>query len=147
MGIALKNHFNNQNFEVWRFGSSKTPDLADYCFDLVVTGKKTATSSLYRAYEKREDISKVGEKSIVTNFKGNRKCLIELIEVKIRKYSDIDEQYAALEGEGDLTLTYWKKTHREFFKASDFGKTIINNLENELLVCEIFKVLKFWEEK
>ena len=53
------------------------------------------------------------------------------------KFNEMTEKYASLEGEGDLSLDYWKKVHSDFFKS--FYPAFS---EEDKIIFEIFKVIK-----
>lgn len=109
----------------------------DTLFDLVKSGRKTATCSLYHS---DLDLPKIGELSIIENSNGE-KIMIKLINVSICRFYDIDYMWAAKEGEGDLSLEYWRHIHREFFAK----QCIVHGQEfNEdiKLVCEEFCITK-----
>ncbi len=119
----------------WSFGDS--PEMADRLGALVVAGKKTATTGLLRLYEQdREPIPKAGVRSFIKNGKGEPLCVIELISVEVKPFQDVDADFAAKEGEGDLSLAYWQEAHRRFFTVHcpRFNR-------NMLVVCETFRVL------
>ncbi len=114
---------------------------ADYLADLVKSGIKTATSSLYMFYEEEcEELPKVGEISIITDYEGCAKAIIENISVDIVKFSDVTADFAYREGEGDRSLEYWQRVHREFFTA-ELCELGIDFNENMLVVLERFKVI------
>lgn len=51
------------------------------------------------------------------------------------KFKEMTEDLAKLEGEGDLSLEYWKNTHYNFFKSYN------SKFNNEILIVfEIFEV-------
>ncbi|MBT8285058.1 MAG: ASCH domain-containing protein, partial [Flavobacteriaceae bacterium] len=56
----------------------------------------------------------------------------------------IRESYAKLEGEGDKSLAYWKKTHWDYYtrELEPFGRV---PRESMIVVCEIFE--KVFERK
>ena len=56
------------------------------------------------------------------------------------KFSEIEEECAAKEGEGDQTLEGWKKVHRKEFEAKceEYG---IEFSEDTLILCEEFEVV------
>lgn len=124
----------------WQFGDNKKE--ADYLLNLVISGKKRATSSLYDSYiYKKRPLPKIGEKSIVKDSKNRDRCLIIITKVKIKPFGKFTEEFAFKEGEGDQSITYWRKVHKKFFikrlkkMRKEFDK-------NTLVVCEEFKVLK-----
>ncbi len=112
---------------------------ANFCAHLVVGGQKTATSSLKIAYEKEgESLPQKGDLQIVTDWDENPICLIEIIDVKELPFSAIAADFAKAEGEGDLSLAWWQKTHRNFFteECHIYG---LSFHENIIVICERFK--------
>ncbi len=117
---VYKNWVNS--LETWSFDSK-------YLFDLVRRGKKQATSYLYEENDLFNEYSVLKE--------GNRKLLLKTTKIEIKKFKDVSEKFALKEGEGDSTLDYWRKAHREFFTKE------LNGGFNEdiKIVCEEFKVV------
>jgi ASCH domain len=66
----------------------------------------------------------VGDLSIVTDWDGLPLCVIETTEVEVQAFQDVDEDFAADEGEGDLSLKYWKDVHWAYFErvCQNFGE-------------------------
>ena len=124
---------NINNLHKWRFvGSEENPD---YLFNLVTTGKKTATSYLYdEKYTLKEN-----EYSILTNCTGNKNLLVKSTHFRICKFCEVTEEHAIAEGEGDLSLTYWKNIHKHFFSEILAQQNQEFN-ENIKVVCESFLV-------
>ena len=121
-------------FEAWSFGN--TPEMADELGKLVVEGKKTATCSLLRAYRGYEnEIPSVGVYSIVCDGKNNPLCVVVNTDVWLDRFDKITAWHAYEEGEGDRSLAYWQKVHKEFFSQYDGFH------EKDDLVCERFKVV------
>lgn len=83
---------------------------------------------------------RAGELSIVTNFFGTKACVIRTIATQIKKFNEITEEEAQLEGEGDLSLNYWKQEHERFFKREflDINKTFSEDIP---VVFEKFEVI------
>ena len=105
----------------------------DKLIELVLSGKKTATTSNYD----RNDLPIIDEETIIELNNGNDACIIKTIDYKIMKFNEMTEELAKLEGEGDLSLEYWRKTHYDFFKSYN------SNFNDEtLIVFEIFEVIK-----
>lgn len=117
--------YNNwvNSLEIWSFDSK-------YLFNLVRSGKKRATSYLYTKDEKYNEYSVLKQ--------GNKKLLLKTINVEVRSFKDVDEKFAFKEGEGDLSLKYWQRVHKEFFNKELNG--IFN--ENIKIVCEEFCLIK-----
>ena len=131
-----KNHLHRFNLlpDAWSFGDS--PQMADKLSKLVVNGIKTATCKRYLG----ENILDEAGLSIILDGDGNPTCIIETYEITIRRYQDIDREFAIAEGEGDLSLDYWRKAHWLFF-SQEAEKEGYKKSENMLLICERFRVL------
>jgi len=112
----LFNYLMNYPINAWSFGF--TPEVANALVDLVLSGKKTATCSLLRAYRGEEsEIPRVGVYSLICDGENRPKCIVFYTDTFICKFNEVNEKHAYEEGEGDLTLAYWKKVHLEFFSA------------------------------
>lgn len=68
---------------------------------------------------------------------GRKTAKIQITKVEIKRFCDIDEEWAKKEGEGDLSLACWQKMHKEFF--TNYYK---NFAPETKLVCEEFFLLK-----
>jgi len=98
----------------WAFGA--TAEQADALLALVLDGTKTATAGAQWDYEADgEVLPAVGDLSIVLDGRGHPRALIEVGRVEVVPFADVDAEHARLEGEGDLTLAYWREVHRTFF--------------------------------
>ena len=82
---------------------------------LVRDGPKRATASLRSAYEDGEPIPQAGELSVILDGDGDPLCVIRATHVEIRRFADVDEEFAWTEGEGDRSLAYWRESHIRFF--------------------------------
>lgn len=110
----------------WRFGTNN-----DYLVDLVLSGKKTATTSLYN----ENDISVLNEESALTFSDGSIACITKTSRVVVTEFKNITWDLAKLEGENN-SIDEWKEEHIEFFKSID------NNFnENTKVVFEVFEVV------
>ena len=114
------------------FAFGDSPALADELLDLVLKGVKTATCST----EDEPNTSAPGERWIVLDGRGMPRCVIETTEVSYRRYNDIDAAFARDEGEGDRSLAYWRKAHRQYFGRQ--GKFS----EDMMLMCERFRLVE-----
>ena len=104
----------------------------DELFDLVACGKKRGTCSLYDC---NDQLSKVGDINIIYNSK-NEQIKIQITNVRKCRFCDVDENWAKTEGEGDLSLAYWQRVHREFFMNLKPNFTETDMLElNEFILC------------
>ena len=112
--------------KTWKFGINN-----DYLVDLVLSGKKRATTSLYDS----ANFSTVGEVSILTFSDDSIACITKTSRVVVTEFKNITWDLAKLEGENN-SIDEWKEEHIEFFKSID------NNFnENTKVVFEVFEVV------
>lgn len=115
--------------------------MADDLGGLVQRGIKTATCSLLWEYEADDEpLPRVGEMSIVTDGEGHPLCLIEITEVEVKPFDQVEAQFAYDEGEGDRSLASWRDAHWQFFArlCETLGREPSATMP---LVCERFRVL------
>lgn len=93
----------------FRFGDS--PELADRLAALVIAGVKTATCSA--ASEVLETC--VGEQQLGLSGGGVPVAVIETLTLEVIPLADVTPTQAALEGEGDLSHSYWLNAHTDYF--------------------------------
>ena len=116
-------------------------DNANRCARLVVNGEKTATCSMKWWYESGlESMPQVGDLQVVTDWYGAPVAIIETIDVGECKYSEVSAEFAALEGEGDKSLAWWRQAHWDFFSA-ECQEQGLEASEDLMLVLERFKVV------
>ncbi|MGM0123880.1 hypothetical protein IGI37_001254 [Enterococcus sp. AZ194] len=88
--------------------------MADELAELVIQGTKTVTTSAFPLYEIKEELPAVDEYSVILAGSDNPKAIIRTNKVELRPFNQISETYAFLEGEGDKSLAYWKKSTNLF---------------------------------
>jgi len=114
---------------------------ANLCADLVCKETKRATSHSLKGLQLRnEALPKIGDFYVVTDWEGNAKCVTRTTRVKLLPYFSIREEHARLEGEGDKSLGYWKKTHWEYYNR-ELGKFGAAPKESMIVVFEEFEML------
>ncbi|OMQ23091.1 ASCH domain-containing protein [Serratia oryzae] len=118
----------------WAFGDS--PELADELVALVMQGGKTATCGSLHAFEQEEVSPSVGGYSIILSGEGQPVCVIRTLALRLVRFSEVSEEQARKEGEGDLSLEYWRTEHQAFFEREG---TFAENME---LVFEEFQLLE-----
>jgi uncharacterized protein YhfF len=122
-----------------RFGDS--PEMANELGALIVDGTKTATcSSLWEWEADGDPLPAPGHLTIVLDGDDIPLCIIEITEVTVRPYNEVDAQFAYDEGEGNRSLQYWRDGHWYFFSRSlpKIGKEPTQDMP---LVCERFRVI------
>ncbi|MBO9580656.1 MAG: ASCH domain-containing protein [Sphingobium sp.] len=114
---------------------------ADLCATLVVMGQKRATAPSVAELELAGDpIPQVGDYSIVTDWAGKAVAVIRTASVEIRRFGDVDEDFARAEGEGDLTLDWWRTAHQAYYESVLAGSRHIVDAGLEI-VCERFELV------
>jgi uncharacterized protein YhfF len=114
--------------------------VATMCLNLVLTGKKTGTCGSLLAYQiEGTPLPKVGEYFIITDWLGTPRCIIETIEVIVKPFQDMTENFTILEGEGDHME--WQRGHRNFFITE--GKQLGYKFTEDMpIVFEVFRVVE-----
>jgi len=118
----------------WAFGDS--PEMADELVGLVIKGKKTATCGSLSSFKNEEESPTIGGYSIILNGRGEPVCVIRTISLRIVRFCDVGEDLASKEGEGDLSLKYWREGHKDFFSREG---TYQEDME---LVAEEFELVE-----
>lgn len=118
----------------WSFGDS--PQMADELLRLVLSGKKTATCTALD-WHLAEPLPPVGSLQIITDGQNTPACVIQNIAQFIIRFDEVDETLAQKEGEGDLSLAYWRKTHQEFFEKFDIFDDKMYLIFEEFTVIEV----------
>jgi len=126
-------------YQVWHFGNTR--EMARELAELVLSGRKTATASssdmnaLHPEAAPRPD-----GYSVVTDFDGDPLCVIQTSEIRHLPFDEVDAGFAADEGEGDLSLEYWRRVHREYFAEEAERHGFVFN-ERSIICCERFTLL------
>lgn len=120
--------------EAWSFGDDS--EMADELGRLVQLGVKTATCCRYLG----ENLVEEAGPSVIVDGRGQPLCVVETVEVTVRRFRDVDAQFAWDEGEGDRSLAHWRDAHWRFFtrEATREGYEVS---EEMLLQCERYRVL------
>lgn len=113
---------------------------ADALAELVLQGKKTATSSAFACYEaEREPLPRAGQYFVVLNSRNEAVCVIRTTLVYVCSFDKVAPLHAAKEGEGDGSLSYWRQVHEAFFthELQSIGQHFSRKIP---VVCEEFEV-------
>ncbi|MBO2517874.1 MAG: RNA-binding protein [Clostridiales bacterium] len=123
--------------EKWHF--EVTQSACDHLLELVLEGKKRATSSSLPAYEiEGEPLPEEGSMSVITGWDGIPKCVIRTTRVQVLPFRDITFDTAVLEGE-DECLATWRGRHEKFFREEgmELGYTFTEDMP---VVFEEFEI-------
>jgi len=126
-------------YEAFYFGDNE--ELANSLARLVIAGRKRATAGLVWSVEaegKRPPRS--GDLSVVTDWSGQPLCVIETLAVEVVPFGEVTAEFAAVEGEGDGSLAFWRQAHTEFFarECARLGRTPSGQMP---VACERFAVV------
>jgi uncharacterized protein YhfF len=84
--------------------------------DLVVAGTKRATASLLAEWKTAGDaVSEPGSHWAVLRTDGSRACVVEITEVRVAPFGDVDAAFHLDEGEGDPSREAWIAGHERFW--------------------------------
>jgi len=117
-----------------------TPEMADELLALVLGGTKRATCELLRMFETKDDVPKLGDYWIITDGLKVPRCIIHTTHVEIRPVRSVDAKFAYDEGEGDRSLSYWKREHDAYFARAGQNAGFIYN-DSMDAVFEHFKLV------
>jgi uncharacterized protein YhfF len=138
-GLQPNSQYFGKNYVAESFGD--TPALAEELGQLVLRGIKTGTcSALWEWEAEGKPVPQVGSITVVLDGHGKPMCIIETTEMFVCRFNDVDEEFARAEGEGDMSLEYWRKAHVNFFSRvlPKIGKEFSEDIP---LVCERFRVI------
>jgi uncharacterized protein YhfF len=137
--VAANSPIRRDPYAVESFGD--TPDLRESLGALILAGVKTATcSSLWEWEAEGTPLPLARQRTVVLGAEEQPLCIIETTEVTIQALKEVDAEFAAAEGEGDLSLAYWRREHWRFFTRS-LGKIGRVPTEEMPLVCERFRLV------
>ncbi len=102
----------------------------------MVSGKKIATCSALETCKRENNLPTIGAYSIIKDGRERPVCVIRTTVIHLVSFTDVTEEMAKKEGEGDLSLSYWKKEHKNFFEREG---TYSENME---LVFEQFELIE-----
>jgi len=133
-------HLPPGNVKIGEYGDSEA--LSASLIQLMVDGVKRGTCSLLWSWEfDGEPLPQVGDIEIVLDWHGTPRLLRRTTAVDVVPFDQVGAGFAASEGEGDLSLSYWRTEHWRFFtdECRRIGRTVDPAMP---LVCEIFEVLQ-----
>ena len=122
-------------------GYGDSAELSKEMLSLIRSGRKRAGTGLLWGYEHdREHIAKAGDIEIVFDHLREPALVTRIISSEIVPYREVTAEYAAIEGEGDGSLEYWRKAHWAFFsrECKRIGR---EPTESMPVICNIFEVL------
>jgi uncharacterized protein YhfF len=107
--------------------------------ELVLSNQKRATTSLPIEFTSlNEALPTVGSVSIILDGALKPVAIIERTSVQFVSFEAVDAEYAAIEGEGDGSLAYWREGHIGYFNevCSRLGSHFNHQTP---VVCQTFR--------
>ena len=117
-----------------------TAEVADELADLIVSGRKTSTAGALWDYEAAgEALPERGSLEIVLDGSGHPRALLMTTAVEVVPFDEVTAEHARAEGEGDLSLTHWRRVHEDFFTSCAVHEKGFR--PDMPVVCQAFDVL------
>ena len=126
-------------YEAFYFGDSEA--MANALADLVLQGRKRATAGLLWSFEQEgKALPRSGDLSVVTDWAGSPLCVIETLRVDVVPFVVVTAEFAAVEGEGDRSLEFWRREHASAFtrECARIGRVFNDAMP---VACERFEVV------
>jgi uncharacterized protein YhfF len=118
-----------------------SPELSRSLLALIRSGQKRAGTGLLWLHEHEgEPLPQVGDIEIVLTHDDQPSVITRVTRVEVLPYREVSAEYAAIEGEGDGSLDYWREAHWDYFSrvCAPIGKMPTQDM---LVVCGVFEVL------
>jgi uncharacterized protein YhfF len=122
-------------------GYGDSAELSEELIGLIrAGGKRGGTSLLWGMQADGEEIPNVGDIEIVVDHQFEPVLIVRITSVEVVAFSAVGAEFAASEGEGDLSLASWRKDHWAFF-SRECQRIGLQSSESMLCVCSNFEVL------
>jgi len=122
-------------------GYGESPELSASLLALIREGHKRAGTSLLWAIEaEQESLPQIGQIEIIVDHQNEPALVTRITRVEVVPYNQVTAEYAAIEGEGDSSLEYWREAHWAFFsrQCKRIGRVPTESMP---VVCTVFEVL------
>ncbi len=124
---------------VTRHGDSA--ELTVVLLELIRAGHKRGRTELWLALDHdKEPLPEAGMTEIVVDHRHRPVLLTRVNRVELCRYDRVTPEHAAIEGEGDGSLTYWRKARWASF-SRECARIGEKPSESMLVVCSVFEVL------
>lgn len=120
-----------------RFAFGDSPDLADSLLALVLARAKTATCWSTRDGQQ----TAIGKRMVACDGRGRASAVLETVALDKRRFAEVDDAFARKEGEGDLSLAWWRDAHERYFtRNGGFAPEMLLWCEEFVLVADLTKI-------
>jgi uncharacterized protein YhfF len=121
--------------DAWQMGDS--PQLGNELADLIKKGIKRPLADLLPLTSRKNPPRESRSYNIILDGQNVPVCVIRLISMQLVRFCDVTEAFARKEGEGDLSLEYWKKEHQRFFSSEGHFSEDMELIAEEFEVVEV----------
>ncbi|HQR10253.1 MAG TPA: ASCH domain-containing protein [Casimicrobiaceae bacterium] len=123
-------------------GYGDSSALSEELLALIRAGAKRAGTSLLWACEADgQPIPHAGDIEVVLDHRGEPAIITRITAVSIVPFNEVTGSYAAIEGEGDGSLEYWRRAHWNFF-SRECRRIGREPAETMPVVCNTFEVMQ-----
>jgi uncharacterized protein YhfF len=99
--------------------------LRDKLVAAILSGAKTSTTGLLAAYEAEDEaLPEVSARSAVVDSADRPVAVIEITEVRVVPFGEVDLAHAVDESEGDTSLGTWRAAHERFFTSAPMREVL-----------------------
>jgi uncharacterized protein YhfF len=122
-------------------GYGDSEELSSELLALIRSGRKRAGTGLLWAYQHDgQHIAQTGDIEIVVDHLNVPVMVTRVVSSEMMAFNQVTAEYAALEGEGDGSLAYWRKAHCNFFcrECKRIGR---EPTETMPVICTVFEVV------
>jgi len=122
-------------------GYGDSAALSESLLALIRQGRKRAGTSLFWAMEaENQPVAQPGDIEVVIDHYNEPALVTRIVRVEVVPYCEVTAEYAAIEGEGDGSLEYWRTAHWAFFsrECQRIGREPAQSMP---VVCNVFEVL------
>jgi uncharacterized protein YhfF len=104
--------------------------------EAVLRGDKTATSSLRHMYEPftTDPLPRAGERFVLVGYSDEPLGTVEVTQVDVVAFEDVDSHFAIDEGEGHTSAADWRAAGLQYWAPEGVTGT-------SLVVCERFRLV------
>ncbi|MEO8608323.1 MAG: ASCH domain-containing protein [Chloroflexota bacterium] len=126
-------------YEAASWGNSD--ELADTIATAILSGVKTTTSRLEWEREKSNDPSeKIGDISIVLDGKQRPVCIVEVVDLFIKPFDQVEAAFVYQYGEGSRDMDFWNMNMWDYY-VGECAAIGLQASRNMPMICEVFKVI------
>ena len=116
-------------------------DITDNLIELYRKGKKRAGSSLVEDFKAEGDpLPKVNDYWILLNSKKEPTFLLKTVKIETNKFANIPQHVVDAEGEGDLSIIFWKQEHTRLYTPY-LERWGIKDLNQANVITEYFEIV------